>query len=307
MTAAWVAGTVRARAMARRGEAVAAAHELARAESATAALAALAASRDLHGTAGGDSIPHATRAIEETLLWNIRVLAGWLPAHGTEMLRLLAGWFEIANVEERLHALRGGPAAPPFALGAMATAWPRLAIAGSVDELRDTLATSAWGDPGESSARAVQLSMSLAWAERVQRRVPPALPWTLGGASLVVARERLARGLDLPEAAATTADRLLGDGWRAATTLPELSDSLPPQARWPLAGLAEANRLWYAEARWWRRLRADCRRLLAHPGFGPEPVIGAIGLLAADARLVASALAGVGRGADAAEVLDALA
>jgi hypothetical protein len=42
-------------------------------------------------------------------------------------------------------------------------------------------------------------------------------------------------------------------------------------------------------------------------GLGPEPVTGAVALLAHDAWLVTAALAGVGRGSEALEWFDALA
>ena len=82
------------------------------------------------------------RGLAATALWNLRVLAGWQPTRGVAALRLLAGWFEIANVDEHLQALRGRPADPPFQLGTLATAWPRLAATGSTEELRAVLAAS---------------------------------------------------------------------------------------------------------------------------------------------------------------------
>ena len=66
-------------------------------------------------------------------------------------MRVLAAPFEIANVEDRLARLQGSPAPDPFALGALATAWPGLAGALSPGELRQLLARSVWGDPGDDS------------------------------------------------------------------------------------------------------------------------------------------------------------
>jgi hypothetical protein len=68
-----------------------------------------------------------------------------------QTLRALAGWFEIANVDRQLLAWAGGPATHPYRLGMLATAWPRLAMAGSPGELPTALSTSAWGDPGGAS------------------------------------------------------------------------------------------------------------------------------------------------------------
>ena len=39
----------------------------------------------------------AQRAIAETALWHVRVLAGWMPPRGIELVRILAAWFELAN------------------------------------------------------------------------------------------------------------------------------------------------------------------------------------------------------------------
>jgi hypothetical protein len=260
----------------------------------------------------GDALSVATRGLATTMLWNLRVLAGWLPAKGAETLRVLAGWFEIANTEEHLRALGGEPAEPPFALGTLATAWPQLAAATTRAEVRTVLAASPWGDPGGDSDREIQLSMRLAWAYRVATRDETAATWAMGGAALLVARELLVRRQPLPGAAGapgsvTMASRLLGSGWSAAVSLDGLRAALPAAARWALAGVAEPAELWRAEAGWWRRLRRDATGRLARSGFGPERIIGVAALLAADAWLVRAALEAAARGADGLEVFDAVA
>jgi hypothetical protein len=333
MSAGWVAGSVRSQAMARHRIGTAAARRLASTGSLAEALAVLAHS-PYRRAARADRTPGpagrlagAQRGVAETLLWNLRVLAGWLPAAGAERLRLLAGWFEIANVDELLRALAGQPAEPPFRLGTLATAWPRLAGSGSAAELRTALAASPWGDPGGTGDRDIAAGMRLAWAGRVAARVPAARPWAAGGAALLVARERFAAvppAVLRPVPAAATA-RLLGPGWSAAGSLPELAAALPPDARWALARVAEPLDLWMAELRWWKRVAADAARLLAGRGpgggwrggpaggFGPERMLGAVALLAADAWLVRGALELAARGGNATaeealeEVFDALA
>jgi hypothetical protein len=254
-----------------------------------------------------DSLAAATRGVAATLLWNVRVLAGWLPAAGAETLRVLAGWYEIANVEEHLCELAGLPFEPPFSLGSLATAWPRLSATTSLDEVRDTLRASRWGDPGGSTRRDVQLAMRLAWVERLTARVPSATPWALGGAALLLARELLALRRPLSDHVRARATRILGNRWSAASTLVELRASLPADANWVLRDVADVNRLWEAEAIWWRRLHADSALLQARSGFGVEAIVGAVGLLAYDAWLVTGALASAGRGAEAVEVFDAVA
>jgi len=346
MSAGWVAAGVRSQAMAHRRLGTPAVRRLAATGSLAEALGTLAHSpyrraaragpvADLaSGEAGPPGrVAETQRAVAETLLWNLRVLAGWLPAAGTELLRVLAGWFEIANVDEHLRALAGRPAEPPFRLGTLATAWPRLAAAGSPGELREALAASPWGDPGGASDRDISLGMRLAWADRVAARVPVARPWAAGAAALLVARERFAApepgspapggpGTGLPSWA-QSATRVLGPGWPAAGSLAELAAGLPPAARWALDRVTRPAQLWEAELRWWRRLAADGARLLAgrQPGrgsgrrlgagaggFGPGRTVGAAALLAADAWLVRGALELADRGGSGAtEVFDALA
>ena len=62
-----------------------------------------------------------------TFLWNLRVLAGWTGPDGARVLRLLAGWAEIANVDALLRRFAGEPdVVPPYRLGSLAGAWPQL-------------------------------------------------------------------------------------------------------------------------------------------------------------------------------------
>lgn len=295
MSAGWVAGSVRARALGRRRLGTAGARALAASTSLAEATELLARSRYGHRVRQGGGLAEAQRGVADTLLWQLRVLAGWLPAAGAELLRRLASWFEIANVDEHLRALHGWPAEPPYRLGTLATAWPRLAAAGSVEQLRAALAASPWGDPGPGE-RDIQLGMRLAWAERVAVRAPVAQTWAAAGAALLVARERFARGIRLPEAGEAVAVRLLGRAAMAAGSLAELAGALPATARWVVTDLRDPAGLWAAEVRWWRRLRTDAEQLLAGSGFGPDQVVGAVGSLAADAWLVRGALEVAARG-----------
>ncbi len=306
MSARWVAGTVRARAMARRRVGPAGARAVAGSGSLDDAVDALARSPYGPRVRVGATLPDAAHGIAATLLWNLRVLAGWMPARGVERLRVLAGWFEIANVDEHRLAMAGRSTPAPFELGALAAAWPMLAATASPDELRQALGTSAWGDPGGSGPREIQLAMRMGWAERVVARVPEARTWALGAAALVVARERLGRREPLPESAAATATSLLGAGWRDAGSLDALRGSLGAPARWALDGLADIRDLWRWEVRWWRRVRIDARGLLARSTFGSEHVVGAAALLAADAWLALGALETAARGPATGEAFDAV-
>jgi hypothetical protein len=249
----------------------------------------------------------AERAIAETLLWNLRVLAGWLPARGAELVRVLAGWFEIANVDEHLSAMRGATADPPFRLGTLSTVWPQLRETGSPDEVRMVLAGSPWRDPGGATVRDIQLGMRLSWAERVAARALPARPWAAGAVAILLAREHILRGAPLPPVAAATARRLIGPDATYRTSLPDLVAALPPRARWVLEGVGRPSDLWRAEARWWRRLRTDGAALATRSGFGPDGVVGAAALLAADAWLARGAVEAAAHGPAGVEVFDALA
>ena len=303
---AWVAGTVRARSLARRRLGAGASRGLAASASLEDATAALAATPYRHGVRAGQDLAGAQRGVTLTLLWHLRVLAGWLPREGDRMLRLLAGWFEIANVDDLMQQLAGRQAEEPLPLGALATAWPRCARARSPAELRATLATSPWGDPGGETARDVQLGMRLSWAARLSR-LDRAAAWAAGAAALLVARERFAAGRDLPAAAQRQATRLLGGDALAATSLAELRRRLPRPAGWVLAGVEDPVDRWRAEAGWWSRVERDGFELLDARGFGAAPVLGAVAVLGADAQRVRAALELAARGGRSLEVLDALA
>jgi hypothetical protein len=282
--------------MARRRLGLAGARELAASPSLPDALLALTATPYGRDVAAGQSLAGAQRAVADTLLWNLRVLAGWLPRTGGDRLRVLAGWFEIANVDEVLRTLTGRPGEPPFRLGSLATVAPRLAGVTSPAELRRVLATSPWGDPGGETERDVGPALRLAWAERVASAVPPARDWAVAGAALLVARELFVGGRILGGAAAAAARRLLGPGVPEAGSLAELSAAVPRSGRAALAGVPDPTSLWRAEARWWERVDAGAAALLRRPGFSLDPVMGAVGAAAVDAWRVRAALECAARG-----------
>jgi hypothetical protein len=290
MSTAWVAGSVRARALARRRIGPDGARAMATAGGLAEAVDLLARSAYGHGVRPGDTLVAASRGIADTVLWNLRVLAGWLPPKGADAIRVLLGGFEIANVQEHIRALSGRPTPPPFRLGVLATVWPRLSATSSLDDLRTQLAASPWGDPGASGPRDIELSMTLVWMERVAGRIAPARSWALGAAALIVAREILLRREPLPPQAAASARRLLGTGWMRAATLTELRAGLVSPARRALDGLSDEHELWRAETRWWERLQEQAEALLAGSGTGLGPVVAVAAALAADAHRARAAL-----------------
>jgi hypothetical protein len=307
MSARWVAATVRARAMARRRIGATGARELA-ALPFPAAVAALSGTSYGHDVRADHPLAAAQHGVAATLLWNLRVLAGWLPGDSADTIRILAGGFEAANVDEHLAAMAGRPAGPVFRLGTLGTTWNRLSQATSPAGVREVLASSPWGDPGEETTRAIVLGMQFGWAERIVARVPQAGSWALGAVALAVARELFAAGRALPAGAAASALRLLGPAALTASAPGELRARVPRRAGWALAGVDGAEDLWAAEARWWGRVESDGFALLRRPQPGPDPVAGTVAVLAVDAWRTRAALEVAARGGGAAlEVFDALA
>ncbi|MGW4561135.1 hypothetical protein ACWEN3_01610 [Streptomyces sp. NPDC004561] len=309
MTAGWVAGTVRAKALAGRHPGAAGAREIARGPALDDALQRLATTPYARHARTAVGLPEAQRAVADTLLWHLRVLAGWLPRGGARMLIPLAAGFEIANVISRLPAPDGprAPVAPPpYRLGALETAWRGLERAGTPAELRAALAASPWGDPGGDTPWALVTGMRMAAARRTAVAVPSARRWAQGRAVLLAARELFVHRRSLPEPARRDAARLLGAGAPVAASYQELREGLPPAARWVLADVDEPAALWRAEVRWWQTVQADGATMLRESLCGPRVVVGAVAVLSVDAWRVRAALESAARGGRPGEVFDAL-
>jgi len=295
MTAGWVAGTVRAKAMARRVLGAEAARQVAASRSLPEAQRMLQSTRYRDAAETGLSLATAQHAVAATILWDLRVLAGWLPRDGVSLLRLLAGWFEIANVDELLQAQAGLPAGPEFQLGALATAWPRLSEARSTAELRRALAASTWGDPGGDTSRDIRLAMRARWAARVAVSGDQARTWATAAAALLRSAA--------PSASATAPTGGRSGADRRPSAMARLTSRDRPRA----AVAAElAGQPWEAEAGWWRRVEGDGRVLLRSAATDSGPLLGAVAVMAADARRVRAALASAARGGQALEAYDAL-
>jgi hypothetical protein len=307
MSAGWVAAAVRARAMARRQIGAEAARQLAASGSLETALRALAAGPTGRGTGPGQTLPAAQQAVSAALLWDLRVLAGWLPGGGGQLVRALAGWFEIANTDELVLRLSGRAAGSFFDLGALATAWPRLRESGSLADLRAVLAASPWKDPGGDSEYALRTGMRIRWAERVAAIGGRARDWAAAGLALLLAGEQLAAGRPAQPVLRTVAAGLLGQRAVDAPTLSELADRLPGRLSWVLDGLAVPADLWRGEAALWARVERDGQLLLRSPAYDFGPVLGAAAVLAADARRLNAALELASRGGGPLEAYDAVA
>jgi hypothetical protein len=293
----WVAGSARARLLLGRRVGRAGALRLA-ALPLQEALAELAATSYGRQELGAD-FRSAQRAVAATTLLELRVLAGWLPPGAVGLMRSLAAWFELANIEDRLAYLLGAEAGHPFDLGSLVTAWPALAAAQSPGELRAALAGSAWGDPRSEDPHDLHLTLRVSWARRVAAEVPEARRWVAGALGILLARERLL--VEGEPASGLVAGLGLGSAWMRAATVPSLAASLPHKAAWALERISEPDELWRAEASWWARVEADAEEMVRGHREGRRAVIGAAALLAADARRVSAALGAAARAPGAAE------
>jgi hypothetical protein len=254
-------------------------------------------------------LPAAQRAVSATLLWHLRVLAGWGPPLGAGPLRLLSAGFESANVVGLLARLRGQPGPAPYALGSMAVAWPVASGARTPAQLRAVLATSVWGDPGSDDLATVRLALQLGWARRVADGVPEGGDWAVSGAAIVLAKVLVADALPvLGPSARRDVDRLLGRRWSQATSIGELARSVPRAGARVLEGIESGTDLWRAETRWWSSVESAGVEMAARSRLDASQAVGVAGLLAADAWRTRAALAmAANGGGDLMEVLGAVA
>ena len=296
MSAGWVAGSVRARALARRRLGAAETRQLASCGSLSDALRMLAATAYGANLRPEQSLAAAQHEVASSVLWDLRVLAGWLPSEGLRLLRVLGAWFEVANVDELLQSIAGRPAEPEFELGALATAWPRLRQAASNSELRAALTTSAWRDPGGESTYAMRMGIRARWASRAAALGDPARTWAAGAVALLVAAERFAAGRPVDPGIMGSALSLLGPAAPSAATLGEMAGGLPSRAGWVLAGINAPADLWRAEQAWLARVEQDGLRLLRTSSLDSGTVLGAAAVMTCDAWRVRAALEIAARG-----------
>ena len=238
------------------------------------------------------------------LLWHLRVLAGWQPAQGAQAIRALAAGFEASNIAAHARRLAGAPARPPYELGALASAWPRLSETSSLAQLRDILANDV-GRPGIGITVGHRAGgadrLGGAGGQRGSRGAGlgvHAVGFDCGAPAAVEQRE-------LPEPVLMRARLMLGAA-AAATDLASFADALAMWFHWVLDGITEADGLWTAEARWWARVEADGLAMLGRGGFTRARTIGAVAVLATDAWRCRAALAMASRGGGPMDVYDVL-
>lgn len=308
MKADWVAASVRARSMATHRSGAGRCRRIAAQPTLDDALALLADSPYAARLTDAPSLETAQRATRETVLWQLRVLAGWLPAAGTRLVRAAAAAFERDNILALARALEGGrPAPPPFELGAVATAWPRVRTASSLDELVGALRTSSWGDPGTAGTTGLEDALTVTWLRSLADVAPAARAWAESASALIVARTLLVDRARPSARLRQLVRPLIGTAWETADSLTSLRAALPPAARDALDGVEADTDLWRAEAGLRATVEADGFALLRTSLPGPRVVLGAMTVLAIDAWRVRAALADAAAGTGTSEVLDVVA
>lgn len=297
MRVAWVGGAVRSRTLLERRLGFEGALELAECQNLEEAIALLAPTAYGRLVKPELDLEEAQRAVLATTLWHLRVLAGWLPPAGAESIRVLAAWYELANIEDRLAYLEGGRAPRPFELGSLSAAWSRAQHARTPSELRSVLATSPWGDPGGQTAPLVHAALRLAWARRTLIHAPEAARWVAGAAALAAAKEFYMGVVRSPDLELSRIPGL-GSRWQGTNTLTAFAEGLPEEAAWALEGVAAPGDLWRAELDWWSVVEREALQMVRVDRADRGAVVGSAALLAVDAWRTVRALEIAARGGD---------
>ena len=321
MTAGWVAPSTRGRLLLHRTIGATAARAIGTAESWSEARTELAT------TVYGASLPvdadrRTARVLaSEATIWQLRVLAGWLPPNASGLARAFAAAVEIADIDRHLTRLSrpsesGSNGAAPMRsvpMGSLATAWPHVERATSLDQVRHELARSAWGDPGGSDPMTIRFGLRVAWGRRLLRQASITTEWVHGATAVLVARERFLFERDIPDVAARTVDQLLGTRWRRATSVATLADDVPPSASWALRAAGSsaepssdppAADLWRSEVAVISRVSDDANKIAESGRNGRNTVAAVMALLLVDLWRVAAAIEAAGRELAPVEVFD---
>ncbi len=288
----WIAAATRARGLARRRLGAGAAQQLA-ADDLPTALDVVAASLDpSERTVPLVDRSGAEHAIRASLLWRIRVLAGWAPRQGAGMFRALAAPYERDNAVALAQSFADGVPAPAgWELGSLATAWPRLKRAQDFASLRQGLGSSPWGRVDAARPGGLRDELTAAWLRRLAVEAPLARPWAVAGSALLAARVAVVEGETPQPRLGELLRPFLGETWPTKRTLDAFAAALPHDAAEPLRELKGTEELWRAEARLVARIEAESLRVLRRDSDGPAVVVAAVALLAVDAWRTRAALA----------------
>jgi hypothetical protein len=306
VSAGWVAAQVRSQSLASHCIGPAGARELAGAGSLDGALAILAQSSYGERLRPGLDLAAVEHEVLSSVLWNLRVLAGWSPALGASRLRACAGVFELMNLQGDLARIGGQPRSAPFELGSLASVSSRSPL--TILELREVLRRSPWGDPGATDAAGVSIALQFTFARRLVDGVPEASQWAQSYCALIVSRLiAAAHPLETDSTSAANVRAILGSRVLASTTLDQLRAALPRDVASMFQGVTGPSDLWLAEVRWRSRLWDEALEQLRSGGAGPGTVVAAVAALLADALRVRTALEIAARAGRGIEVLDAVA
>lgn len=298
MGAGWVAATVRAKAMARRRIGAGAARRIAGSPNLSDALGLLRGTAYTKASAPGTSLPAAERLVAAAELWQLRVLAGWLPRSAVGLARALGARYERANIETHARSLaEPGRSGQYYDLGSLALSWPRIAVTTSPQALREALAASPWGDPGDGTVEALHDVLALRWLRMIAAEAAPTIEWVTGAAALLVAKQLLVTTTGPADWLVRAAAPLVGTNWVRAGSVSALREAIPVAGRWVLEGVDAPSGLWRAETGLAVRIESDGFRLLRHGTPDVEPFLGAIAVLAVDGWRVRVALGDAALGA----------
>lgn len=292
MSAGWIAGAVRGRELARHRLGSTGVENLAARRGIEEALTMLAGTTYERAARAGPDLETVQHAVGAQALWHLRILAGWVPPGGVRAIGALAGWFEIANLEDlavTVSTAETGPVSPPYDLGLLSVTWRGVRNASTLTEVREKLAPTGWGDPGGDSVEALLVGLRMSWAGLLRRVVAERREWGMGLAALVLAQSRFLPNSD----DRTTFPRHvqgLGDRWQSTTDLEEFIAALPPVAGWIFSTVHRSEELWQAEETWWKRLADDGADLLRAQQLSRQTVVGSAAVIIADARFTQVAL-----------------
>jgi hypothetical protein len=289
----WVAASVRARAIAERHIGAGRCNHLANAPTLADAFAELTDTMYGARLDGVSTLDAGQMAISATVLWQLRVLAGWMPATGMMLARALAAGFERQNIVAHAEQLRGVESPTEgFDLGTLATGWPQIRATASLQELTGAVRRSGWGDPGHpESVGALADVIAVLWWRRLTVVAPAARSWAAGACALLAARIALVDRTEPSERLVGLMRPLVGTTWMDVRDVSGLTSALPRSVRPVLTDIGEPSELWRAEARLGTVIETDGLRLLRESLPGPDIVLGSLAVLAVDAWRIRAALA----------------
>jgi hypothetical protein len=223
-------------------------------------------------------------AVGAHALWHLRILAGWVPPKGVSIIRALAGWFEIANVEAMAASTNQTvELAARYELGRLSVIGHGARHARTLVELRKAVAASQWRDPGGETVESLLIGMRLGWAGLIRQAATDRREWGSGLAAMILAQDLFLPGAAHRNASVRRAQGI-GSGWQNTTDLASYIAALPAAAAWVFADVQGVEELWRAEDTWWERIAADGADLLLTSQLGRGTVTGAAAVIVADAR-----------------------